>query len=196
MKRLILSWFLAAGLVAAAQAADPEKGEYKVNPSASKIEWTARKVTGKHNGIVNIKEGNLKIKDGILLGGSFTVDMTSITNLDLTGEYKSKLEGHLKSDDFFGVAQYPTATLVIRQANAKGNGNFDVKGDLTIRGITQPVQFTTLLTPDGKRYKGTANITIDRSLFNVKYGSGKFFEGLGDKTIYDEFDLVVSLVAE
>lgn len=196
MKRLILSLLLATGLIAGARAGDPEKGDYKVNTSASKIEWTARKVTGKHNGIVNLKEGNLKIKDGILLGGSFTVDMTSITNLDLTGEYKSKLEGHLKSDDFFGVAQYPTATLVIRQANAKGNGNFDVKGDMTIRGITQPVQFTTQLTPDGKRYKGTANITIDRSLYNVKYGSGKFFEDLGDKTIYDEFDLVVTLIAE
>lgn len=196
MKRLIFTLLLASGIAVAAHAGDPEKGDYKVNATASKIEWTARKVTGKHNGTVNIKDGTLKIKDGILLGGTFTVDMTSITNLDLTGEYKSKLEGHLKSDDFFGVSEFPTATLVIRQANAKGNGNFDVKADMTIRGITQPVQFSTQITPDGKRYKGTANITIDRSLYNVKYGSGKFFEGLGDKTIYDEFDLVVSLVAE
>lgn len=196
MKKLIFSLAFAAGMILNAHAGDPEKGELKVNPTTSKIEWTARKVTGKHNGTVGIKEGTLKIKDGILLGGNFTVDMTSIVVTDLTGEYKGKLEGHLKSDDFFGVSAYPTAKMTIRQANAKGNGTFEVKGDLTIRDVTQPISFTTQITPDGKKYKASANITIDRSLFNVKYGSGKFFEGLGDSTIYDEFDLAVSLMTE
>jgi polyisoprenoid-binding protein YceI len=160
------------------------------------VEWTARKVTGKHNGTVSIKEGTLDIKDGFLIGGTFTIDMSSITVVDLTGEYKGKLEGHLKSDDFFGVATYPTATLKITQANAKGEGQFEVKADLTIRGKTNPVTFMAELMPEGKKYKATANLTIDRTLYDVKYGSGKFFEGLGDSTIYDEFDLAISLITE
>ncbi|MBK9103027.1 MAG: YceI family protein [Saprospiraceae bacterium] len=196
MTKLFLALFFAAGFIVAAHAGDPVKGELKVNTAASKVEWTARKVTGKHNGTVNIKEGVLQIKDGILLGGSFTIDMTSIAVTDLTGEYKGKLEGHLKSDDFFGVEKFPTAKLVITQANAKGDGQFEVKGNITIRDVTQPITFTTQLTPDGKKYNATTSLTIDRAKFNVKYGSGSFFEGLGDSTIYDEFDLAISLVTE
>lgn len=196
MTKLFLALLFAAGFSVAAHAGDPVKGELKVNTTASKVEWTARKVTGKHNGIVNIKEGTLQIKDGILLGGSFTIDMTSIAVTDLTGEYKGKLEGHLKSDDFFGVEKFPTAKLVITQANAKGDGMFEVKGNITIRDVTQPITFTTQLTPDDKKYNATTSLTIDRAKFNVKYGSGSFFEGLGDSTIYDEFDLAISLVTE
>lgn len=196
MTKLFLALFFAAGFIVVAHAGDPVKGELKVNTAASKVEWTARKVTGKHNGTVNIKEGVLQIKDGILLGGSFTIDMTSIAVTDLTGEYKGKLEGHLKSDDFFGVEKFPTAKLVITQANAKGDGQFEVKGNITIRDVTQPITFTTQLTPDGKKYNATTSLTIDRAKFNVKYGSGSFFEGLGDSTIYDEFDLAISLVTE
>ena len=174
----------------------PKADVYNVDLSKSKIEWIGRKVTGKHNGTINIKEGVLLIKDGILLGGSFVIDMSSIKVLDMTGEYAGKLEGHLKSDDFFGAEAYPTSKLVITQANAKGDGQFEVKGNLTIRDVTQPVTFMTQLTADGKKYKATTNITIDRANYNVKYGSGSFFEGLGDKTIYDEFDLDITLVTE
>lgn len=196
MTKLFSLLLFAAGFSVATHAGDPVKGELKVNTTASKVEWTARKVTGKHNGTVNIKEGVLQIKDGILLGGSFTIDMTSIAVTDLTGEYKGKLEGHLKSDDFFGVEKFPTSKLVITQANAKGDGQFEVKGNITIRDVTQPITFMTQLTPDGKKYKAATNLTIDRAKFNVKYGSGSFFEGLGDTTIYDEFDLAISLVTE
>lgn len=196
MTKLFLTLLFAATFSVASHAGDPEKGELKVNTTASKVEWTARKVTGKHHGTVNIKEGTLQIKDGILTGGSFTIEMTSITVLDLTGEYKGKLEGHLKSDDFFGVTAYPISKLVITQANNKGDGDYEVKANLTIRDVTQPITFMAQLTPAGKKYNAIANLTIDRAKFNVKYGSGSFFDGLGDKTIYDEFDLVISLVAE
>lgn len=196
MRKTFLSLFIALSVFIKAQAGDPVKGTLKVNTTDSKVEWTGRKVTGKHNGTVNIKEGSLQIKDGFLTGGEFTIDMTSIKVTDLTGEYAGKLEGHLKSDDFFNTGQFPTSTLKITQANAKGDGKFEVKGDLTIRGITKPVTFTTQLSPDGKRYKANTNITIDRSQYDVKYGSGKFFEGLGDSTIYDEFDLAIMLVTE
>ena len=196
MSKLFLTMILALGVVISAQAGNPEKGAHKVSTSASKVEWTARKVTGKHNGSVNIKEGELLIKDGYLTGGTFTIDMTSIKVLDLTGEYAAKLEGHLKSDDFFNTEKFPASTMKITKANAKGNGLYEVTGDLTIRGITKPVTFQTQLMPDGKKYKATANIVIDRSQYDVKYGSGKFFEGLGDSTIYDEFDLAINLVTE
>lgn len=196
MKRVLFSFLLTAAIAVAAHAGNPVTSGVKVNTAASKIEWTGRKVTGKHFGTINIKEGSLDIKDGFLTGGSFTVDMTSIKVLDMQGEYAGKLEGHLKSDDFFGSDVYPTANLVVTQSIAKGNGQFDVKANLTIKGATHPVNFVATVTPEGKKYKATANITIDRSLYNVKYGSGKFFEGLGDKTIYDEFDLAVSLVTE
>lgn len=197
MTKLFFSLLFAAGFAVAAQAGvDPVKSDFKVNTAASKVEWIGRKVTGKHNGTINIKEGVLQIKDGILLGGSFVIDMTSIKDLDMTGEYAAKLEGHLKSDDFFAADVYPTSNLTITQANAKGDGQFEVKGNLTIRDVTKEVTFMTQLTPDGKKYKATTNITIDRSNYNVKYGSGSFFEGLGDKTIYDEFDLAITLITE
>lgn len=197
MTKLFFSLLFAAGFAVATQAGvDPVKGDLKVNTATSKVEWIGRKVTGKHNGNINIKEGVLQIKDGILTGGSFVIDMTSIKVLDMTGEYADKLEGHLKSDDFFAVDANPTSKLIITQANAKGDGRYEVKGDLTIRDVTKQVTFVTQLTPDGKKYKATTNITIDRSNYNVKYGSGSFFEGLGDKTIYDEFDLTITLITE
>lgn len=196
MTKLFLSLLFAAGVSVTAQAGNPDNGVTKVNVAASKVEWTATKVTGKHNGVIAIKEGNLDIKDGYLVGGNFTIDMTSITVTDLSGESKGKLEGHLKSDDFFAVGTYPQATMKITQVNAQGDGDYEIKGDLTIKGKTNPVTFSARLMPEGKKYKATAKITIDRSLYDVKYGSGKFFEGLGDNTIYDDFDLVVSLVTE
>jgi polyisoprenoid-binding protein YceI len=197
MSKYLFTLLFAAGFAVAIQAGtNPVNGKHKVNTAASKIEWTGRKVTGKHTGTVNIKEGSLEIKDDFLVGGSFTIDMTSIKSTDLTGETAGKLEGHLKSDDFFGTATYPTAVVKITQANAKGDGQFEVKANLTIKDVTQPITFMATVLPEGKKYRATANITIDRTGYNVKYGSGKFFEDLGDTTIYDEFDLAITIVTE
>lgn len=197
MTKLLFTLLGMVGIVLAIHAGNPENGVViKINPAASGVEWTARKVTGKHNGKINLIEGHLEMNDGFLTGGSVTIDMTSIKVLDLQGESAGKLERHLKSDDFFSVHAFPTATLIITESTAKGNAQYDIKADLTIKGITHPVNFNAQLAPLGKAHKGTASITIDRSLYNVKYGSGKFFEGLGDKTIYDEFELVIALVAE
>jgi polyisoprenoid-binding protein YceI len=171
-------------------------GFVKINPSASKVEWLGKKVTGQHNGTVAIKDGQLKITDGMLTGGNITIDMTTIKNLDLQGETAAKLEGHLKSDDFFGVEKFPVATLIITESKSTGQGNFDVKANLTIKGITQPVNFKVNLSPKKNQYVAFADITIDRSKYDVRYGSTSFFDGLGDKAIYDNFDLSVSIVAE
>lgn len=115
--------------------------------------------------------------------------MPSLACTDLGGEYNGKLEGHLKSDDFFGVVKFPTANLSFTKVTSTGKNSFDITADLTIKGITQSILFDASI--HGK--KATANIKIDRSKFDVKYRSGSFFEGLQDNMIYDEFDLVIDL---
>ena len=135
------------------------------------------------------------MEDGQLVGGIFTIDMTTIACLDLSGEYQGKLEGHLKSDDFFGVEKYPTATFVITKAVPQGPGKYKVIGNMTIKDKTEEVQFNASVEERDGKVTASATITLDRSKYDVRYGSGSFFDNLGDKTIYDDFDLTVNLVA-
>jgi len=121
--------------------------------------------------------------------GEFVMDMSSITVTDLSGENKGKLEGHLKSEDFFGVEKHPTAKLVITSAASKGNGKYGIVADLTIKNETNPITFDLEMNGDS----AMTHLTIDRSKYNVRYGSGSFFDNLGDKTIYDNFELDVNL---
>lgn len=160
-----------------------------VKTDASSVMWKAYKVTGSHTGLVDLTEGNLMFDGTTLVGGNFTVDMTSLISTDLEGDSKGKLEGHLKSDDFFGVANHPTSTLVFTNVKSTGKNSYEVTGDLTIKGITKPITFDVSIYGN----KATATAKIDRAEYNVRYGSGSFFDNLGDKTIYDEFDLVVDL---
>ncbi|MGB5462567.1 MAG: YceI family protein [Aureibaculum sp.] len=161
----------------------------EVKIEKSKVTWKGYKVTGSHEGTIAIQSGTLKFEADLLVGGEFVIDMTSITNADLQGEYKDKLEGHLKSDDFFGVEKFPTATLVFKNVEVAGKNSYKVTGDLTIKGKTNPVTF------DFSVYGSKANATlkIDRSKYDVKYGSSSFFDNLKDKVIYDEFDLISDL---
>lgn len=169
----------------------------KVDTQNSSVQWKGYKVTGEHFGVVNIKTGELTFDaNGALTGGSFTIDMNTITVLDLTGGGKEKLEGHLKSDDFFGVNNFPAAKFVITKAIPRGKpGEYKIVGNLTIKETTKEIKFDANLTEAGKTVTANANVRIDRSDFNVRYGSGSFFDGLGDKTIYDEFDLTIKLTA-
>ncbi len=165
----------------------------KVDASKSTISWLGKKVTGEHSGTIDLKSGELKIDGGAIAGGDFVVDMTSIKNTDLTdAEWNGKLVGHLKSDDFFAVEKYPEAKLVITKEAAFSGDKATATGDLTIKGTTHPVTFD--VTKDGNTY--TAEITVDRSKYDVRYGSKSFFDNLGDKVIYDEFYLTVKLVVE
>lgn len=182
MKKTLLTLTLAlATLVSFAQESKTIK--------TSTIAWKGYKVTGSHNGNINLKDGSLSFDNNQLTGGSFTVDMTSLISTDLEGEWKGKLEGHLKSDDFFGVESHPTATLVFNTVSAKSKNSYDVTADLTIKGITNPINFTLAVYGN----KANATLKIDRAQYQIKYGSGSFFDNLGDKAIYDEFDLVVDL---
>ncbi|MEN2413703.1 YceI family protein [Flavobacterium mesophilum] len=161
----------------------------KIDVKASSIKWVGKKVTGEHSGTVNFKEGAVVFKGKKLVGGSFTVDMTSLTSTDLTGEYQGKLNGHLKADDFFGTDKFPTSKLVFKTIGAKSADVYTVTADLTIKGITKPVTFDITV----KGNTATTAFKVDRTKYDIKYGSGSFFEGLGDKTINDEFELAVAL---
>ncbi len=155
----------------------------------STVVWKGYKVTGSHEGTINLKSGSLNFEENALSGGEFVIDMTTIVNTDMEGEYKGKLEGHLKSDDFFGIENFPSATLVFTSVNAKGKNSYVVTGDLTIKGKTNPITFEISIYGN----KATASLKIDRTKYDIKYGSSNFFDDLKDKAIYDEFDLVVDL---
>jgi polyisoprenoid-binding protein YceI len=156
----------------------------------TKLEWLGEKVTGKHEGAINIQSGWLSWKDNKIQSGEFLIDMKSITS----NENLDKLVGHLKSDDFFGVEKFPVAKLVITESSSFEKGTATVKGNLTIKGVTNPVEFKAAYQKKDDGNWFFANIVVDRTKYNVRYGSGSFFDNLGDKTIYDEFKLKVSLV--
>ena len=180
---------IALALVVVLSAVTISAQTKKIDASASTIEWLGKKVTGKHNGTVNFKDGAVVLKSGKLVGGSFTVDMASLTATDLSGEYQGKLNGHLKADDFFGTAKFPTATLVIKKIGAKSANVYTATADLTIKGITQPVTFDMTVNGD----TATTTFNVDRTKYGIKYNSKSFFESIGDKAIYDEFELKVAL---
>ncbi|WP_111309860.1 YceI family protein [Confluentibacter sediminis] len=168
-------------------AVSAEKKEIKTDKS--KLVWKGYKFTGSHDGTIGIKSGSLTFEGDKLTGGEFVVDMTSLISLDTEGGMKDRLEGHLKSDDFFGVEKYPTSTLVFKKIESTGKNTYTVTGDLTIKGITKPNTFKISIYGS----KATANLKVDRTLYDIKFKSGSFFDNLQDQVIYDEFDLVADL---
>ena len=163
---------------------------YNIVQDESSLMWTGREVsTSSHYGTINFTSGQFEIADGLISQGEFLVDMTSITVQDLTGGSKERLEGHLRSDDFFSVESFPTAHLYISSSEVISNGKWMVNGFLTIKDISHPVLFEMVNTEDG----WNANLVFDRSKYNVKFRSGTFFENLGDKLIYDDIELQINL---
>jgi polyisoprenoid-binding protein YceI len=190
MKKSILSIALVAVFGLTATASTPierEKKEVKVDQST--VTWKGYKVTGSHVGTIALESGFLTMDNGKLVGGEFVVDMSTLSNSDLEGDSKGKLEGHLKSDDFFGVEKHPTAKLVFTSVKTMNKNSYTVTGNLTIKETTKPITFVVSIYEN----KATATMKVDRAEYDVRYGSGSFFDDLGDKTIYDEFDLVVDM---
>lgn len=193
---------LAAALTSLALLASPSlwansEATLTADVDASKIIWTGSKVGGEHTGTIQLKSGELLIKNGLPVGGVFVMDMDSIDTTDLTGGKKKKLDGHLRSDDFFSVATHPTATLQITDvAPATRKGAFTFMGDLTIKGITKPIAFTADLHNHGSKARATAKIVVDRAEYDIRFKSGTFFENLGDNLIHDDFVLDVDLALE
>ncbi len=186
---------LVLGLHTMAFAAD-KKVEYKVDKQKSKLEWNAKKVTGAHNGNINLSDGKL-ISDGKnVTGGTFSIDMTSITDKDLTDAgYNEKLVTHLKSDDFFSSAKFPASTFVITKITHATGGKATVKGNLTIKGITKELEFPATIKTSGNTITAQGKMKVDRTKYDIKYGSGSFFDNLGDKAIDNEFELDVEIIA-
>lgn len=188
MKSFFLALIMGVASIALASNQPVETKSIKVEEST--VTWTGKKVTGSHTGTITLKEGNLVFDGENLTGGVFTVDMGTINVTDLKGDSKGSLEGHLKSPDFFGVESNPTAKFEITKVVSRGTpGDYKIIGNVTIKGKTKEIKFLASVK-DGV---ATADITIDRTDFDVRYGSGSFFDSLGDKTIYDDFNLVLNL---
>ena len=167
--------------------------ELKADSEKTQITWLGKKVTGQHNGTVELKSGTMSVEDNAIVSGKFVIDMTSLKDVDITdAETNGKLIGHLKSDDFFSVEKYPEATLVFTEKAGFNGNQAHVKGDLTVKGITNPVEFD--VTKEENVY--TTNITVNRAKYNIRYGSKSFFNDLGDKVIYDNFEMGVKLVMQ
>jgi polyisoprenoid-binding protein YceI len=156
------------------------------------MSWLGEKVTGQHTGSIKLQSGWLNWKDNKIVSGEITIDMTSIK--ESTGN--ARLEGHLKSDDFFSVEKFPTAKLVLTESDSFEKGSALVKGTLTIKGVTNPIEFKSNVQKKDDGVWFYSNITVDRTKYNIKYGSGSFFDNLGDKVIYDEFKLKVALLVK
>jgi len=163
---------------------------YTLNTDQSVIVWTGKEITTSlHFGNIYFASGQFEVSGGLITGGEFVVDMTTIDNQDLPEERRPRLEAHLKSDDFFSVESHPTALLSIISSESIAEGKWLVSGELTIKTVTHPVEFEMLNSSNGWK----ANLVFDRSKYEVKFRSGTFFENLGDKLIYDDIELAINL---
>ena len=158
----------------------------------SQIKWIGRKVTGEHSGTLNLSEGWVEMEKNIVSGGQLVFDMASISNTDIESpEWKQKLEDHLKSEDFFHTDSFPHAILEIKGRQSliieNSKKSDQILADLTIRGITHEIKLPLDLTQSQNNFNAEGSVDIDRTLYNIQYKSGKFFDDLGDKLIYDNF---------
>ncbi len=170
--------------------------EYLVDVSKSAVKWTGKKVAGEHYGRITLQKGTITLKEGILSGGTFAMDMNSIIVEDLQNpDMNARLTNHLKSDDFFGTATHPVSDLSITRVRKMDDGSLEVTGNLTIKGITHPVSFTLTQEVSGRQFRAKGKMEINRTQYGIRYGSGSFFSGLGDRMIADTFTLDFSVVA-
>ncbi len=195
MKKLIYS--LTAVLISfSALAGGPGEETYTVNLRNSTLEWTGTKVTGSHQGTLSIEEGSITVADGNITGGTIIINMQSIVVTDIKDEgTNAKLKGHLSSDDFFGVAKHPTATFKIVSVKKKEGENYTIKAELTIKGKTETIEFPALIKMEENKLVAIGTAEIDRTKYDIKYGSGSFFDNLGDKAIDDIFKVKLKVGA-
>lgn len=158
----------------------------------TKLQWLGEKVTGQHTGTIKLQSGWINWQDNKIVSGEFNIDMASLKET----ENNNNLMKHLKSDDFFGVEKYPVAKLVITGSTPFDKGTAVVTGTLTIKDIANPIEFKATTQKKDEGVWFFANISVDRTKYNIRYGSGSFFDNLGDKTIYDEFKLKVNLLVK
>lgn len=170
--------------------------KYSVDTKSSTINWKGEKVTGEHTGTLNLKEGSIEFENGKPVSASIKVDMNSMTCTDMQGEYADKLIGHLKSDDFFSVGSHPVVEFKASSFESLGGDKYKVKGDLTIKGITNSIAFDANINEKDEQIMSNASVVFDRTKWDIKYGSGSFFDDLGDKMIYDDIKMDFTLNAK
>ena len=170
---------------------------FEVDSNNSKVYWTGKKVTGDHTGYVNISNGQVFVNEEKVIGGEVNMDMNTIVCTDLENEtYNKKLVGHLKSDDFFSVENYPEAKFEIKSINAvQNNLGYEITGNLSMKGKTNEISFLADIEVSGNSLTAIGTASIDRTKWDIKYRSGKFFKGLGDNLIRDEFEIRFELTA-
>jgi polyisoprenoid-binding protein YceI len=194
--RFISSVLLVGMLLAGSSFSGKLNSSFKVNVAKSSLKWFATKVTGKHDGQIKLISGTLSTKGNMISGGSFDIDMGSISCRDIEDkETNGKFLGHLKSPDFFDAGNHKTANFEIQKVVPKSGNEFEVTGKMTIKGISNEISFPATITNNGKEIRAKAKITLDRTKWDIRYGSGKFFEGLGDKIIHDDFVIELDMVA-
>ena len=211
MKKFLLPVLFAAAVLGSGAASAQKNNSakmaanapgYALQPQLSTLGWEGKAVTHGHNGTMQFSTGELLVKGDAVVGGTVTVDMKTLKATDIKDdESRGKFVGHMTSDDFFGVATYPTSTFKIVSVTpikgaAKDADNATVAGDMTIKGVTQRITFPAKVGVKDGVAAATGKVTIDRTKFGLKYGSKSFFESIGDKAIYDTFDLTFNVIAK
>jgi len=176
-----------------------QDGTYVIDVNASTLYWEAYKPFSSHIGGISLRKGDMITKGGRPVAGSFTIDMTSISNTDIEDEgLRTSLINHLKSDDFFSVADYPEARYDITRIlpyEGEGDYNYQIEGDLSLKGVTKPITILTKIEKGENHMNAHGSTMVDRTEFGITVRSGSFFEELGEKLIKDEFLLEMDLVA-
>ena len=191
MKKIITTLFLTTTTFFCLPDLSAQKTTVMLSISASEssIHWLGKKITGQHEGNINLLSGSLIMENGLLTGGDFVADINSIASTDLKGESAKKLEGSLKSEEWFDAENHPQAKLVFTSVVSQDGGLYNVTGDFTIKGKTNPANFELQLN----YLEATAKVIIDRTLYNILHGSTSFLGNLKDKMINNKFELDVNL---
>ena len=186
-----------------AVSATRRKNTYLVDASQSVVHWSGRNMNSIHTGTLKIKEGSIGFAGNESMTGQIVLDMDSISNTDLADPaWNQMLVAHLKSEDFFDVAQYPVARIAITRCErlaepGSGVPNFRLTADLSIKGVTRETAFpASVVVEEDGTLKAHAHFDFDRTLWNVKYGSAKFFKQLGMHLVDDLVSLDLKIVAQ
>lgn len=177
---------------------DDKNTAYKIDTKESKVYWTGKKITGSsHTGHISIGSGNLLVDGETVVGGELNIDLNTIVCTDIENEeYNKKLIGHLKNDDFFGVENNPNAKFeIVSIKPAEDGSGYKVIGKLSLKGITNEISFPAKVNVSGGKVTALGTALIDRTKWDIKYGSDSFFKGLGDNAIKNEFEIRFELIA-
>jgi polyisoprenoid-binding protein YceI len=206
--KTLMTMLIALATTGAIANNKPMTDTFKVDANTTKVKWIAdKKIGAGHNGFVAVKDGSLTVQGDIITAGEISVDMNTISVADIPvmdktakdydkdKDYNSMLVGHLKAPDFFDVAKYPNAKLVIKGSEKTKKG-LKIKGDLTFIGQTHPVEFVAVVSKKDKTLTAKSDVVLDRTVWGLKYNSENWIKQLaGDKIIKDNFTLAVEISA-